>query len=332
MNVLAFESSCDETSVAIVRDGREVLSNVIASQISTHVKFGGVVPEIASRMHVEQINAVMRQAFNDADLKPQDIDLVVGTMGPGLVGALLIGLSAAKATALALNKPFLGVNHIYGHVAANYISHAELKPPFTGLIVSGGHTYLIDVDDFVHFELVGQTRDDAAGEVFDKVARKMGIGYPGGPIIDKLAYEGEDNLHFPRVMLEEDSYDFSFSGLKTAVINTLHSAEQRGDTLKHEDVARSFQDAVTDVLVEKAFRLARERGRDTIVLSGGVAANSHLRRALEERGDEASIRIFYPDLKLCTDNAAMIASAGYYLYQSGQSTAKAYATPNLGLK
>lgn len=331
MNVLGIESSCDETSVAIVKDGREVYSNIISSQIATHQKFGGVVPEVASRKHVEAFNGVLENAFKESKMSYEDIDLVVGTRGPGLVGALLVGLSGAKALAYALGVPFVGVNHIYGHVCANYIAHKELKPPFVALIVSGGHTYLVHVKDYVDFELIGRTRDDAAGEAFDKVARKMGIGYPGGPIIDKLSKEGEDNLNFPRVMLEEDSYDFSFSGLKTAVINYIHQCEQKGEQYNEKDVAASFQAAVIDVLIEKSFKLAKELNLDTIVLAGGVAANSGLREALEERAKTENMKIFYPDLKLCTDNAAMIASAGYYSYISGNYEEKTYAKPNLGL-
>lgn len=332
MNVLGIESSCDETSVAVVKDGREVYSNVISSQIATHQKFGGVVPEVASRKHVEAFNGVLETAMKESGLEFSDIDLVVGTRGPGLVGALLVGLSGAKAVAYSLGVPFVGVNHMFGHVCANYIAHKDLKPPFIGLIVSGGHTYLVKVKDFVDFELVGRTRDDAVGEAFDKVARKMGIGYPGGPIIDKLAKEGKDVLGFPRVMLEEDSYDFSFSGLKTAVINYLHQCEQKNEEYKTEDVAASFQAAVIDVLVEKAFRLTKEENMDKIVLAGGVAANAGLRSALEKRGEEEGVKIYYPDLKLCTDNAAMIASAGYFTYISGDYDKKAYAMPNLGLK
>lgn len=331
MKVLAVESSCDETSVAILDGGREVLSNIISSQIQTHQKFGGVVPEIASRKHVEAINIVLDQAFKEAGLKKSDIDLVVATRGPGLVGALLIGLSAAKAFAYCINKPFIGVNHIYGHVCANYISHKELEAPFISLIVSGGHTYLVRVNDYVDFDLIGRTRDDACGEAFDKVARSMGLAYPGGPIIDKLAAKGNPSIEFPRVMLEEDSYDFSFSGLKTAVINYLHHQEQVGGEVIVEDVARSFQDAVIDVLEEKSFRLLKEENLDKLVLAGGVSANSGLRKRLEERARKEGVKIYYPDLKLCTDNAAMIGSAGYYLYKSGKYDKNTYANPNLAL-
>lgn len=332
MITLAVESSCDETSVAVVKDGREVLSNIIASQIDTHKKFGGVVPEIASREHVEAINSVFQEAIEKANIEVSDIDLVVATRGPGLIGALLVGLSAAKAFAYAINRPFIGVNHIIGHVCANYISDINLEPPFTGLIISGGHTYLLNVKDYVDFELVGRTRDDATGEAFDKVARAMGIGYPGGPVIDRLSKIGNSEaVDFPRVMLEDDSYDFSFSGLKTAVINYLHNSEQKGEEIVKEDVAASFQQAVIDVLVEKTFRLANKNNLKKIVISGGVSANDGIRKAFEERGEKEGIKIYYPNKVLCTDNAAMIASAGYYLYKSGNYDKETTANPNLGL-
>lgn len=331
MLTLAIESSCDETAVAILQDGREILSNIVASQIDTHKKFGGVVPEIASRQHVEAINTTIAQALEEADKNLNDMDLVVATRGPGLIGALLVGLSAGKALAFAIDKPFIGVNHIVGHVCANYISHRTLKPPFIGLIISGGHTYLLEVKDYVDFELVGRTIDDAVGEAFDKISRAMGIGYPGGPVIDRLAKKGEENIAFPRVMLGEDSYDFSFSGLKTAVLNYLNSMEQKGEEIIVADVAKSFQEAVVDVLVEKTFRLAKERKMDQIVLSGGVSANSRIREVFDQRGAEEGIAIYYPDLALCTDNAAMIGSAGYYLYQQGDYDRSTEANPNLGL-
>lgn len=332
MLVLSVESSCDETSVAVVRDGREVLSNIIASQIDTHKKFGGVVPEIASREHVEAINSVFQESIEKAGITTEDIDLVVATRGPGLIGALLVGLTAAKAFAYAIHKPFIGVNHVIGHVCANYISNKELEPPFAGLIISGGHTYLLKVKDYVDFELVGRTRDDATGEAFDKVARAMGIGYPGGPVIDRMSRIGnKEAVDFPRVMLEEDSYDFSFSGLKTAVINYLHNKEQKNEEIIKEDVAASFQQAVIDVLIEKTFRLARENHFDKIVISGGVSANEGIRNAFIARGKEEGIEIFFPEKVLCTDNAAMIASAGYYLYKSGKYDDNTYANPNLGL-
>ncbi|WP_019124595.1 tRNA (adenosine(37)-N6)-threonylcarbamoyltransferase complex transferase subunit TsaD [Peptoniphilus grossensis] len=332
MKVLAVESSCDETSVAVVENGREVYSNVIASQIDTHKKFGGVVPEIASRQHVEAINTVLKEGLDQAGLKLEDIDIIAATKGPGLIGALLVGLSAGKALALATGKPFVGVNHIVGHVCANYISFKDLEPPFIGLIISGGHTYLIEVKDYVDFTLHGRTVDDAVGEAFDKVARSLGLAYPGGPLIDALAKKGKETIEFPRVMIKEDNYNFSFSGLKTAVLNYLNSTRLRGEEIVTEDVCKSFQEAVVDVLLEKSFRLAREKNMDKIVLCGGVSANSRIREAFEERGREENIKIFYPELKLCTDNAAMIASAAYYEYMAGKVDEENFANPNLGLK
>ena len=332
MKVLAVESSCDETSVAVVENGREVYSNVIASQIDTHKKFGGVVPEIASRQHVEAINTVLKEGLDQAGVKLSDIDIIAATKGPGLIGALLVGLSAGKALALATGKPFVGVNHIVGHVCANYISFKDLEPPFIGLIISGGHTYLIEVKDYVDFTLHGRTVDDAVGEAFDKVARSLGLPYPGGPVVDDLAKKGKETIEFPRVMIKEDNYNFSFSGLKTAVLNYLNSTRLRGEEIVVEDVCKSFQEAVVDVLLEKSFRLAREKNMDKIVLCGGVSANSRIREAFEERGREENIKIFYPELKLCTDNAAMIASAAYYEYMAGKVDEENFANPNLGLK
>lgn len=330
---LGIESSCDETSVAVVRNGREVLSNVIATQIEIHKKFGGVVPEIASRKHVEAFNPVLQEALEEGGLTLEEVDLIAATRGPGLIGALLVGLSGAKALAFALDKPFIGVNHMEGHVCANYLSHRDLLPPFTGLIVSGGHTYLIDVTDYTAFELVGQTVDDAAGEAFDKVARAMGIGYPGGPVVDDLSRKGNPAaFDFPRVWLEKGSYDFSFSGLKTAVINELHKLDQRGEKPCIPDVCASFQEAVLEVLTEKTLRLAEERGRKTIVLSGGVAANQGLREKMQKLCDREGIALYYPERKYCTDNGAMIASAGYYNYLRGTYDKTGMADPNLGLK
>ena len=331
MLTLGVESSCDETSVAVVRDGREILSNMISSQIEIHRLFGGVVPEIASRKHVSAILPMLDLALEEAGITMDDVDLICATRGPGLIGALLVGLTAARGLALANHKPFVGVNHIRGHICANYLTHRELEPPFVGLIVSGGHSYLIHVTDYVDFTLYGKTRDDAAGEAFDKVARAMGIGYPGGPVIDKLAKEGEETYELPRVMLEPDSYDFSFSGLKTAVLNELNQAKQKGDEIRVADMAASFQAAVIDVLVEKSFRLAKELGEKTIVLAGGVSANSALRAAMESRGEREGVAIYYPDPVLCTDNAAMIASVGYYSYLKGEE-GEVYADPNLGLE
>ena len=312
---LAIETSCDETSCAVLKNGREVLSNIISSQIDIHRKYGGVVPEVASRKHIENINLIIQQALDEANMTFDDIDIIGVTRGPGLVGALLVGISSAKAIAYALNKPLVGVNHIEGHICANYIEHKDLEPPFTCLVVSGGHTYLIYVKDYAEYEMVGRTRDDAAGEAFDKVARTLGLGYPGGPEIDRLSKIGNPAaIHFPRVYLENDSYDFSFSGLKTAVLNYLNQAKQKGEEIVVEDVASSFQQAVIEVLVDKTIRLAKERKTDKIALAGGVAANQGLRELMKKRGQEENIEILYPSIKLCTDNAAMIGSAAYFNY------------------
>lgn len=330
MITLGIESSCDETSVAVVKDGREILSNIISSQIEIHRLFGGVVPEIASRKHVSAILPVIDLALEEAKITLDDVDIIAATRGPGLIGALLVGLTAGRGLALATGKPFVGVNHIRGHVCANYLTHPDLEPPFVGLIVSGGHSYLIHVEDYIDFTLYGKTRDDAAGEAFDKVARAMDIGYPGGPVIDKLAKEGEETYDLPRVMLEQGSYDFSFSGLKTAVLNELNNAKQKGEEIRVADMATSFQNAVVDVLTEKTYRLAHELGEKKIVLAGGVSANSGLRAAMEKRGAEEGIEVYYPDPILCTDNGAMIASVGYYSYMKGEEES-VFADPNLGL-
>ncbi|MDQ0508314.1 t(6)A37 threonylcarbamoyladenosine biosynthesis protein [Aedoeadaptatus ivorii] len=330
MLTLGIESSCDETSVAVVEDGRKILSNMISSQIEIHRLFGGVVPEIASRKHVSAILPMLDLALEEAGVDLADIDVIAATRGPGLIGALLVGLTAGRGLALATNKPFVGVNHIRGHICANYLTHADLEPPFVGLIVSGGHSYLIHVHDYIDFTLYGKTRDDAAGEAFDKVARAMEIGYPGGPVIDRLAQKGEETYDLPRVMLEADSYDFSFSGLKTAVLNEINKHRQKGEEIVIENMAASFQQAVVDVLVEKTFRLAEALGEKTIVLAGGVSANSGLRRAMEARGARQGISIYYPDPVLCTDNGAMIASVGYYSYKKGEDS-PIFADPNLGL-
>ena len=334
MLTLAIETSCDETSVAVIKDGREVLSNIISSQIDIHRKFGGVVPEIASRKHIESINNIVQEAIDEAKVSFQDIDLIGVTKGPGLVGALLIGISTAKALAYGLDIPIIGVNHIEGHVCANYIEHKDLEPPFTCLIVSGGHTYLVQVNGYTDYELVGRTRDDAAGEAFDKVARALGLPYPGGPIIDKLAESGnKESVEFPRVMLEPKSYDFSFSGLKTAVLNYLNQKQQKGEEIVVEDVAASFQQSVLDVLVDKSFRLAKERNSKKIVMAGGVAANQGLRTMMEERGKMENIEILYPSRILCTDNAAMIGAAAYFNYKNGnKSDLHLNVIPNLDLK
>jgi N6-L-threonylcarbamoyladenine synthase len=333
MITLAIETSCDETSVAVIVDGRKVLSNIISSQIAIHREYGGVVPEIASRKHVENIDAIIEEAINAANLGFKDIDFISVTQGPGLVGALLVGLSSAKALAYALDIPIVGVNNIEGHIAANYIAHPDLKPPFICLVVSGGHSYLVDVLDYNEFKLYGRTRDDAAGEAFDKVARALGLPYPGGPFIDELALKGNPNaIDFPRVFLENGSYDFSFSGLKTAVLNYLNSLAQKNVEPVIEDVAASFQQAVLDVMLEKAFRLVRQTGRDKLVIAGGVAANKGLREMFEKRGKADNIKIFYPPVVLCTDNAAMIGSAGYYNYLDGKtSPLDMKVMPNLSL-
>ncbi len=333
MLTLAIETSCDETSSAVIKDGREVLSNIISSQIEIHRRFGGVVPEIASRKHIESINKIIQESLDEAKVSFKDIDLISVTQGPGLVGALLVGLSTAKALAYGLNIPIVGVNHVKGHVCANYIEHKDLEPPFTCLIVSGGHTYLVQANSYTDYELVGRTRDDAAGEAFDKVARALGLPYPGGPFIDKLAKEGNKKaIEFPRVFLDDKTYDFSFSGLKTAVLNYLNQEKQRGNEIIIEDVAASFQQAVLDVLVEKSFRLAKERKSNKIVIAGGVAANEGLRNMMEERGKREGIEIFYPSRILCTDNAAMIGAAGYFNYINGkESSLGMNVNPNLDI-
>ncbi|NLJ78618.1 MAG: tRNA (adenosine(37)-N6)-threonylcarbamoyltransferase complex transferase subunit TsaD [Tissierellia bacterium] len=330
---LAIETSCDETSCAVLRGGRDVCSNIVSSQIDIHRKFGGVVPEVASRKHVENINIIIQEALDKADMDFEDIDLVGVTQGPGLVGALLVGISSAKAIAYALDIPMIGVNHIEGHVCANYIEYEDLEPPFTSLIVSGGHSYLTYVKGYVQYELFGRTRDDAAGEAFDKVARALGLSYPGGPLIDKLSKKGNPNaIDFPRVYLERDSYDFSFSGLKTAVLNYLNQMQQKGKDIVVEDVAASFQQAVVEVLVEKTIRLAKETRSEKIALAGGVAANSGLRAMMKARGREEGIEILHPSNILCTDNAAMIGSAAYFNYINGKiSSLDMNVVPNLEL-
>lgn len=320
---IGIETSCDDSCVAILKNERDLIVNLISSQIDIHTLFGGVVPEIASRKHLEAINPLIEKALADANLRYSDIDLISVTKGPGLMGSLLVGISAAKALSLAANKPMIGANHMEGHICANYLANKDLKPPFVTLVVSGGHTYLVKVKSYTDYEVVGKTRDDAAGESYDKVARKMGLGYPGGPKIDKLAKEGDPKaVDFPRVMLEKDSYDFSFSGLKTAVINYMHQLEQKNIDYNKADVAASFQDAVVDVLVAKSMRLIKESGYDKLALSGGVAANSRLRGRLEEACRENNIKFYYPPIELCTDNAAMIAMTGYLHYQSGEVSDK----------
>lgn len=331
MKVLGIETSCDETSAAVVEDGRDILSNVIKSQIDIHTQYGGVVPEIASRNHVVDLPFVVDKALEDADVTLEDIDAIAVTRGPGLVGALLIGVSHAKALASALEIPLIGVNHIEGHIAANFLEYKDLEPPFLCLVVSGGHTHLVLVKDYNDFEILGKTLDDAAGEAFDKVARVIGLGYPGGPKIDKAAQLGDSTaIDFPRVMLDKDSLDFSFSGLKSAVLNYINNEKQRGNEINPNDVAASFQQAVIDVLVEKLIKTAKKYNIDKIAIAGGVSANSQLREAIKERADENNFTFYYPSLELCTDNAAMIAASGYYDFINDQkSDAYLDAKPNL---
>lgn len=317
---MAIESSCDETAIAVVADGRTVLSNVISSQIDIFKQYGGVVPEIASRHHLENINGVLQQALDEAGVSLTEIDLIGVTYGPGLIGALLVGVATAKAVAFAKDIPLVGVHHLLGHISANYIQDPALKPPFMALITSGGHTEIVDVQSYTHCELLGGTRDDAVGEAYDKVARVLGLGYPGGPKIDKIAKEGNPQaIHFKRVYLEKDSFDFSFSGLKTAVLNYINQEKQAGREINRADVAASFQQAVMDVLVRKTVDAAVLKGEKKLVLAGGVAANSKLREMLGAACDKAGIRLYLPDPILCTDNGAMIAAAAYYQYQSGQT-------------
>ena len=318
VRILAIESSCDETAAAVVKNGREVLSNIIYSQIATHTMYGGVVPEIASRKHIEKINQVVESALKEADMTLEQVDAVGVTYGPGLVGPLLIGVSAAKALAWAADKPLIGVNHIEGHVAANFIASPELEPPFICLIVSGGHTHLVEMKDYGEYEILGRTRDDAAGESFDKVARAIGLGYPGGPKIDKLAPEGVANIPFPRAKVEGAPYDFSFSGLKSAVLNYINHEEMLGHEIRRADIAASFQDAVVSVLVSHALEAVHDRGYHSLVMAGGVASNKGLRSAMSAACEKQDIKLYYPDPILCTDNAAMIGSAAYYEFLKGR--------------
>ncbi len=324
--ILGIESSCDETSVAVVKNGREVLSNVINTQISIHELYGGVVPEIASRNHVENISPVMKEALKEANIQIDDIDGIACTYGPGLVGALLVGVSYAKALSYAANKPLIGVNHIQGHIAANYITYKDLKPPFLTLLISGGNTQLVLVKDYTEFEILGKTRDDAVGEAFDKIARVIGLGYPGGPKMDKLAQEGTPNIVLPKVHI--DDLDFSFSGLKTAIINLHHKTPD----INKADLAASFEKDVAEILLENTKKAVKETNINKIALAGGVSANSYIRKAFKELEEKENIKVYYPELKLCTDNAAMIASAGYYNYLKGNfSDLKLNAVPNLKL-
>lgn len=322
--VLGIESSCDETSCAIVKNGREVLSNVINSQIKIHEKFGGVVPEIASRSHVEVISRVVKEALEEAKITFDDVDVVACTYGPGLVGALLVGVSYAKALSYAINKPLVGTNHIEGHIAANYITHPDLKPPFLCLVISGGHTHLVHIKNYKEFEILGKTRDDAIGEAFDKVARVIGLGYPGGPKVDKLAKEGENNIKIPKTHF--DNLDFSFSGIKTAIINMHH----KNPDINKADLCTSFEATVTEILIENTLKAAKKLNINKIALAGGVSANSYIREKFIELEKTNQMQIYYPKPILCTDNAAMIASAGYYNYINGKiSNLELNAIPNL---
>lgn len=318
VTILAIETSCDETAAAVVRSGREVLSNVIYSQIDLHTLYGGVVPEIASRKHIEKINQVMARALQEADRELSDLDAIAVTYGPGLVGPLLVGVSAAKAVSFASGLPLIGVHHIEGHISANYIEHKDLEPPFVCLVASGGHSHLVVVKDYGKYEVLGRTRDDAAGEAFDKVARAIGLGYPGGPKIDKVAREGNpDAIAFPRAKVGDSDYDFSFSGLKSAVLNYLNSCEMKGIPICQADVAASFQKAVVDVLTEHSMAAVERCGLRKFAIAGGVASNSALRQALEKACEERKIDFYRPTPLLCTDNAAMIGAAAYYEYVQG---------------
>lgn len=330
---LAIESSCDETAAAVLLEGRQVLSNIISSQIEIHKQYGGVVPEIASRHHLTNVNTVVDRALEESGITMDEVDMIGVTYGPGLVGALLIGLATAKAYALASGKPLIGVHHIQGHICANYIEHKELEPPFMALVISGGHTNIVEVTGYNECRVLGGTRDDAAGEAYDKVARVLGLGYPGGPLIDRIAREGNPHaVEFKRVFLEKGSLDFSFSGIKTGVLNYINSEKQAGREICTADVAASFQAAVLEVIVTKTVKAAVDMGKDKIVLAGGVAANSRLREMLRTECDKRDIALYYPSPVLCTDNAAMIGCAAYYRYMAGERDDLTLdAIPNLEL-
>lgn len=333
INILAIESSCDETAAAVVRNGREILSNVIYSQIDLHTLYGGVVPEIASRKHIDKINQVVAKAVADSGMELKNLDAVAVTYGPGLVGPLLVGVSFAKAFAYGAGLPIVGVHHIEGHICANYIANKDLKPPFMCLIVSGGHTHLVKVEDYGQYEILGRTEDDAAGEAFDKVARAIGLGYPGGPKIDRVSKSGNpEAVKFPRAKVGDSEFDFSFSGLKSAVLNYLNTASMNGETIVTEDVAASFQQAVIDVLVGHSMEAVEKYGFDKFAIAGGVASNSGLREAFEKACAERNVKFFLPPPILCTDNAAMIGSAAYYEYIKGtRHGLDLNAVPNLKL-
>jgi len=331
--ILAIESSCDETAAAVVKNGRTVLSNVINTQIAIHTEYGGVVPEIASRKHIENINPVIREALKEADVTLDDITAIGVTYGPGLVGALLVGVAEAKAIAFATDKPLVGVHHIEGHIAANYIENKELKPPFVALVVSGGHTHLVKVVDYGRYEIIGRTRDDAAGEAFDKVARAIGLGYPGGPKIEKAAREGDPMaIPFPKAKVNDNPYDFSFSGVKSAVLNYINQAQMKGEEVNRADLAASFQKAVVDVLVEHTMLAAGDYKMTKIAIAGGVASNGTLRAAMEKACAERGYTFYRPSPIFCTDNAAMIGVAAYYEYMKGTRHGwDLNAVPNLKL-
>ena len=333
IKILAIESSCDETAAAVVRNGREVLSNVISSQIALHTLYGGVVPEIASRKHIERINQVIQQALVQADTTLEEVDAIAVTYGPGLVGALLVGVAHAKALAYGAKKPLVGVHHIEGHICANYIENLDLEPPFMCLVISGGHTHLVNVVDYGKYEILGRTRDDAAGEAFDKVARAIGLGYPGGPKVEAKAKEGNPYaIEFPRAKVADGPYDFSFSGLKSAVLNYINGCKMKDEAYNEADIAASFQQAVSDVLVEHGIRAAKEHGVKKFAIAGGVASNRTLRDAFEKACEKEGIEFYHPSPIFCTDNAAMIGVAGYYEYLSGtRSGLDLNAVPNLKL-
>lgn len=333
VKILAIESSCDETAAAVVINGRDVRSNVISTQIPLHTLYGGVVPEIASRKHIERINQVIEQALEDADMALEDMDAIAVTYGPGLVGALLVGVAEAKAIAFATGKPLIGVHHIEGHISANYIENKELKPPFLCLVVSGGHTHLVRVVDYGKYEILGRTRDDAAGEAFDKVARAIGLGYPGGPKIEKAAHEGDPHaISFTRPKVSDGVYDFSFSGLKSQVLNYINGAQMKGESINDKDIAASFQQTVIDTLCEHASLAIDEFKMDKFAIAGGVASNQTLRAAMEEMCAKKGVEFYHPSPILCTDNAAMIGAAAYYEYLAGKRDGwDLNAIPNLKL-
>lgn len=333
VKILAIETSCDETAAAVVVNGRDVLSNVISSQIDLHTLYGGVVPEIASRKHIENINFVINKALEDAECSLDDIDAIGVTYGPGLVGALLVGVAEAKAIAFAKDIPLIGVHHIEGHVCANFVEDKSLEPPFLCLIVSGGHTHLVMVEDYCKYKIIGKSRDDAAGEAFDKVARAIGLGYPGGPKIDKVSKEGnQEAFDFPRAKITDSPYDFSFSGMKSAVLNELNVLNMKGEEVVVADVAASFQAAVVDTLLDRAMRAVDETGMKKLALAGGVASNTAIRKAFKEECEKRGIDFYYPSPILCTDNAVMIGSAAYYEYINGtRHGLDLNAIPNLKL-